>query len=201
MPDASSTRCMRQRSHRRRRNCWNISANCSPSKPPSVAGRHKSVKPRAEQALPLLAKIKTRFEDTLSKISGKSSLAQAIRYPCHAGMPSHTIPQTVASTSATMLLNAPSGPWPSDAKTGPSAGSDTGGERAATLYTIIETAKLSGIDPEAYLRSLIVRIASHPAKRIDELLPWNTKLWSNTCSQSFALKLECWRCNKMLIYL
>ena len=44
------------------------------------------------------------------------------------------------------------------------------------MYTIIETAKLNGIDPEAYLRTLIIRIADHPAKRIDELLPWNVKL-------------------------
>jgi hypothetical protein len=56
------------------------------------------------------------------------------------------------------------------------AGSDSGGDRAATIYTIIETAKLNGLNPEAYLRSLIVRIADHPAKRIDELLPWNVKL-------------------------
>ena len=56
------------------------------------------------------------------------------------------------------------------------AGADTGGERAATIYTIIQTAKLNGLDPEAYLRSLIARIADHPAKRISELLPWNIKL-------------------------
>ena len=41
---------------------------------------------------------------------------------------------------------------------------------------IIETGKLNNLDPEAYLRSLIARIADHPAKRIDELLPWNVNL-------------------------
>jgi hypothetical protein len=56
------------------------------------------------------------------------------------------------------------------------AGSDSGGDRAATIYTIIETAKLNNLDPEAYLRTLIVRIAAHSAKRIDELLPWNVNL-------------------------
>jgi hypothetical protein len=56
------------------------------------------------------------------------------------------------------------------------AGSNSGGERAPTIYTIIETAKLNGIDPEAYLRSLITRIAAHPAKRVDELLPSNIEL-------------------------
>jgi IS66 C-terminal element len=49
-------------------------------------------------------------------------------------------------------------------------------DRTAVMYTIIETAKLNGLDPEAYLHTLITRIASHPAKRIDELLPWNIKI-------------------------
>ena len=57
----------------------------------------------------------------------------------------------------------------------PFAGSDTGGERAATIYTIIESAEINGLDPEAYLRHLIIRLDDHPAKRIDELLPWNWK--------------------------
>ena len=49
------------------------------------------------------------------------------------------------------------------------AGSDTGGDRAATFYTIIETAKLNSLDSEAYLRQL--RVATQPAKRVNELLP------------------------------
>ncbi len=44
------------------------------------------------------------------------------------------------------------------------AGADSGGERAAVIYTIIETAKLNGLDPEAYLRSLITRIARSPGQ-------------------------------------
>ena len=53
------------------------------------------------------------------------------------------------------------------------AGSDAGGERAAVAYTLIETAKLNGLDPEAYLREVVGRIADHPINRIAELLPWN----------------------------
>ena len=53
------------------------------------------------------------------------------------------------------------------------AGSDAGGDRAAAFYSLIGTAKLNGLDPEAYLRAVLERIAEHPINRIDELLPWN----------------------------
>ncbi|MDP3821347.1 MAG: IS66 family transposase [Burkholderiales bacterium] len=52
-------------------------------------------------------------------------------------------------------------------------GSDAGGERAASIYSLVETAKLNGLDPQAYLREVLTRIADHPINRIDELLPWN----------------------------
>jgi transposase len=53
------------------------------------------------------------------------------------------------------------------------AGSDEGGRRAAAIYTLIETAKLNDIDPQAWLADLLARLPDHPAKRIDEFLPWN----------------------------
>lgn len=55
------------------------------------------------------------------------------------------------------------------------AGADSGGERAAAIYSLIGSAKLNGIDPETYLRHVLERIAEHPINRIDELLPWNVK--------------------------
>ena len=53
------------------------------------------------------------------------------------------------------------------------AGSDAGGERAAAIYSLIGTAKLNGLDPEAYLRNVLSRIADHPINHLEELLPWN----------------------------
>ena len=55
------------------------------------------------------------------------------------------------------------------------AGSDRGGERAAAIYTLIETAKLNGVDPQAWLADVLARLPDHPAKRITDLLPWNCK--------------------------
>jgi transposase len=52
------------------------------------------------------------------------------------------------------------------------AGADSGGERAAAIYSLVGTAKLNGIDPEAYLRFVLARIADHAINRVDELAPW-----------------------------
>jgi transposase len=53
--------------------------------------------------------------------------------------------------------------------------SDRGGERAAFMYTLIGTAKLNDIDPQAWLADVLRRIADHPASRLHELLPWHWK--------------------------
>ena len=52
------------------------------------------------------------------------------------------------------------------------AGSDGGGQSAAVIYSLIETARLNDVEPYAYLRVVFERIADHPINRIDELLPW-----------------------------
>jgi transposase len=54
-------------------------------------------------------------------------------------------------------------------------GSDRGGERAAAMYTLIATAKLNGVDPQAWLADILRRIADHPASQLHELLPWHWK--------------------------
>lgn len=52
-------------------------------------------------------------------------------------------------------------------------GSDRGGQRASIIYTLIQTAKLNDVDPQAWLADVLARIADHPATRLDQLLPWN----------------------------
>jgi len=63
------------------------------------------------------------------------------------------------------------------------AGSDRGGERAAAIYTLIATAMLNDINPQAWLADVLARIADHPASRLDELLPWR---WKATQGQAIA---------------
>ena len=62
------------------------------------------------------------------------------------------------------------------------AGSDQGGRRAAAIYTLIETAELSDVDPLAWLTDVLL-LQDHPPKRIDQLLPWN---WKTTQLQKAA---------------
>ena len=55
------------------------------------------------------------------------------------------------------------------------AGSDRGGERAAAMFTLIETAKLNGVDPQGWLADVLRRINDHPAAKLHELMPWHWK--------------------------
>jgi transposase len=123
--------------------------------------------------LPLVADFNAWLETTLPKLSGKSDLAQAMRYTIgrwdslvrdiHDGR--IEIDNNAAERSIRGIALG--------RKNYLFAGSDAGGERAAAIYLLIETAKLSGLDPEAWLRNILTRIADHPINRVTELLPWN----------------------------
>jgi transposase len=131
---------------------------------------------RTEKALPLLAQLKTGFESALAQVSGKSTLALALRYALSRweALSRYTTGGRleICNNAAERAIR----PLALGRKNWLFAGSDAGGERAAVMYTVIETARMNGMDPEAYLRNVIARIADHPAKRIDELLPWNISL-------------------------
>lgn len=128
---------------------------------------------RQDQAAPLLAQLKAWLEAILPRLSGKSDLAKAIRYTlsrwaalnCYADDGRVEIDNNAAERSIRGIALG--------RKNWLFAGSDTGGERAAAIYSLIETCKLNGIDPEAYLRSVLTNIADHPINRVADLLPWN----------------------------
>ena len=127
---------------------------------------------RQSQAGPLLDDLKAWLEATLTRISGKSQLAGAIRY-ARSRWPQLTRYRDdgrleIDNNTAERAIRAIA----LGRKNWLFAGSHDGGERAAAIYTLTETAKLNGIDPEAWLRDVLDRLATHPAKRIDELLPW-----------------------------
>jgi transposase len=127
---------------------------------------------RQERSKPLLASLQEWFESTLPKLSRKSDTTAAIRYAltrwdalqryCEDG--AIEIDNNAAERS---LRGVALG-----RKNYLFAGSDSGGERAAAIYSLIGSAKLNGLDPEAYLRQVLARIGDHPINRIQEMLPW-----------------------------
>jgi transposase len=131
------------------------------------------VRVRQAQALPLLVDLKHWFEITLSTLLAKSETTAAINYAlnrwaaltCYCFDGRAEIDNLIAERA---LRGVALGP-----RNFVFAGSDSGGERAAAMYTLIGTARLNGVDPAAYLAYVLERIAGHPANRIDELLPWN----------------------------
>jgi hypothetical protein len=63
-------------------------------------------------------------------------------------------------------------------------GSDRGGQRAAVMYSLIVTAKMNDVDPQAWLADVLARIAEHPVRELDDLLPWNWQLLRESASQA-----------------
>lgn len=128
---------------------------------------------REEKSRPLLDGLKAWFAATNMKLSQKTDLAAGIRYTLARWK---ALTRYIADGRLEIDNNAAERsirPLALGRKNYLFAGSDAGGERAASIYSLIETAKLNGLDPEAYLRDVIARIADHPIKRINELLPWN----------------------------
>ena len=134
------------------------------------AERHAA---RQQRSRPLLDELRSFFERALSQISKKSSLAGAIRYSLTRwnalGRYTEDGRLEISNNAAERAIK----PLALGRKNWMFAGSDAGGKRAATIYTILQTATLNGLDPEAYLREVLASIADHPINRIDQLLPWN----------------------------
>ncbi|MEQ1955697.1 IS66 family transposase [Mesorhizobium sp. CN2-181] len=130
---------------------------------------------RQVRSVPVLAELKAFLETGLTRFSRASELAKAFRYSFRRWQ---ALTRYSTDGRLEMTNNAAERairPLAVGRKNWLFAGSDTGGERAALMYTIIETAKLTGVNVEAYLADVIERIGDHPARCIDELLPWNWK--------------------------
>lgn len=128
---------------------------------------------RQKQARPIFDDLETWLHAQLPKISGKSPLARAIRYAL-SRMPK-TRPyldngflELDNNTCERAIKRIAIG-----RKNWMFAGSERGGKAMAIAFTLIETAKLNGVDPQGWLTDVLSRIADHKINRVDELLPWN----------------------------
>jgi transposase len=141
---------------------------------------------RQARAKPLLDELRRWMEKTLGSLSAKSETAGAIRYAL-----SHWRALTryaddglleIDNSAAERALRAVA----IGRKNYLFMGADSGGQRAASLYSLIGTAKLNGLDPAFYLRTVLATIAEHPINRIQELLPWNIAASLKTDSSQAA---------------
>lgn len=126
---------------------------------------------RQARAKPLLDELESWLHAALAKLSRKSDTSAAIMYAINL-WPAWCATATMAPSRSTTQ--------PPRALRGVAigrrnylfAGADSGGERATAIYSLIGTAKLDGVDPEAWLRHVLANISDHPVNRVDDFLPW-----------------------------
>jgi transposase len=128
---------------------------------------------RRERSCPLVIELQTWLREQRARVSKSSETGKAIDYSLKRWT---ALTRFLDDGRLCMSNNAAERELRAVAvgrKNWTFAGSDEGGRRAAAIYTLIQTAKLNDIDPQAWLADVLARLPDHPAKRIDELLPWN----------------------------
>jgi transposase len=130
---------------------------------------------RNERSRPLVAALETWLREQRRKLSARNEIAKAIQYSLNRWT---ALTRFLDDGRLCMSNNAAERALRGIAvgrRNWTFAGSDEGGRRAAAIYTLVETAKLNDVDPQAWLTDVLARLQDHPAKRIDEFLPWNWK--------------------------
>ncbi len=128
---------------------------------------------RQERSRPLIIELQTWLREQRARLSKNSDTTKAINYSLNR---SDAFTRFLEDGRLCMSNNAAERELRAVAlgrKNWTFAGSDDGGRRAAAIYTLIATAKLNGVDPQAWLADVLARLPDHSAKRIHELLPWN----------------------------
>jgi transposase len=130
---------------------------------------------RQMRSAPLVAELEDYMRETYAKLSSKAEPAKAIAYSLNRWqaltrflddgrlcMTNNTAEREIRAVAVGRHN------WTF-------AGSDEGGRRAAAMFTLVNTCKLNGVDPQAWLAHVLAHLSDHPASRIAELLPWNFK--------------------------
>lgn len=139
---------------------------------------------RQELSAPLIAELHEWLTGQLAKLSRNHDLAKAINYMLRRWDAFTRFLDDgricITNNAAERALRC----VPLGRKAWLFCGSDRGGQRAAVLYTLIQTARLNDVDPQAWLADVLARIADHPAQRLADLLPWNWRKGDDVLSQA-----------------
>ena len=127
---------------------------------------------RTAQAKPIFDDMRRWLEEALPQVAPKSETAAAIRYALSLWMPLARYLDDGRIELDNLIAERALRPVAIGRRNYLFAGSDAGGRRAAVLYSLIGSARMNSLDPEAYLRHVFARIGQHPISRIEELLPW-----------------------------
>jgi transposase len=137
---------------------------------------------RQTQATPLLESLHLWLKEQYASVSTKSDLGKAIAYSLNRWQALINYASDGRIEMDNNIIERQIRPIAVGKKNWLFAGSDNGGHRAAAMYTLLNTAKLNGINPEQYLTYVFERINDHKVNQIDQLLPWNVQLEKDAAS-------------------